>query len=124
MSEPPDQTFRRFLSEGRFMIQRSRASGTTFFPPRVMAPGTGEQDLEWITPTGRGTVHSFTVVPQRPPREDYNICLVDLEEGPRVLSRIVTAAPAELMIGTPVEAFVDVSGAEPILLFRTRSSAT
>jgi uncharacterized OB-fold protein len=118
LNEGPDAAFRRFLAEGRFMIQRSAAAKATVFPPRVMAPGSGETDLEWIPASGRGVVHSFTVVGQKPPAEDYNICLIDLEEGPRLMSRVVGLGAEALAIGLKVEALVDPQGEEPVLLFR------
>lgn len=117
----PEATFRSYLAEGRFMVQRSASTGETVFPPRVMVPGNGLQDLEWVPATGLATIHSFTVVSQKPPREDYNICLVDLQEGPRVLSRVVGLANEELAIGLAVEAVVDGRGDDPVLLFRPRA---
>jgi uncharacterized OB-fold protein len=100
------------------MIQRARASGAFVFPPRLMVPGAGEGDLEWVEASGRGRIHSFTIVPQRTPQVDYNICLIDLIEGPRVLSRLVGIAHDDLAIGLAVEAVVDGGGDAPILLFK------
>lgn len=60
----PEQEFREFLASGRFMIQRSRSTGGYVFYPRVAEPGTGATDLEWVEASGRGTVHSYTVVAQ------------------------------------------------------------
>lgn len=56
----PEAEFRTFLQAGRFMIQRSRSTGEHVFYPRVAAPG-GEQYLEWVEASGRGTVHAITV---------------------------------------------------------------
>jgi hypothetical protein len=106
------------LREGRLMIQRSRSTGRAVFPPRLMGPGDGADDLEWFEPSGRGTIHSFTVVPQRAPREDYNICMIDLDEGARILSRVADAGEGDLTIGAPVEALVEMVDDQPVLLFR------
>jgi hypothetical protein len=35
---------------------------------------------------------------------DYNVCLVDLAEGPRMLSRVAGVAPEEVRIGMAVKA--------------------
>lgn len=56
----PEARFRAFLREGRFMLQRSRSTGRWVFHPRVVLPGTGETDLEWVEASGRGTVHAIT----------------------------------------------------------------
>ena len=71
--------------------------------------------------TGNGTVYSTTVVHRKPERGgDYNIALVDLAEGVRMMSRIDGIAPAEVSIGMPVAAYVgDVDGA-PGVLFKPR----
>ena len=44
----PDKQYQEFLAQGRFMIQRNRATGKAFFYPRVAEPGTGCTDLEWF----------------------------------------------------------------------------
>jgi uncharacterized protein len=118
MTEGPDETFRRFLSLGQFMIQRCVATGAAIFPPRVMAPRSGETDLEWVPAGGRGVVYSFTIVAQKPPRQDYNICLIDLEEGPRLMSRLVEIDNHEISIGMAVQALLVREGDEPVLVFR------
>lgn len=119
MTQPsPEKEFRAFLAAGRFMIQRSRSSGRHVFYPRVAEPGTGATDLEWVEPSGRATVHSFTVVSQKPPTPDYNIALVDLEEGPRLMTRLTGIADDAIEIGMQVEAVIGEDGGQPVLLFR------
>lgn len=115
----PDALFEALLAEGRFMIQRSRSTGAHVFYPRAIAPGTGADDLEWVEASGRGTVYATTVVRQRPDKGgDYNVVLVDLEEGPRMMSRVVGLAPDAVAIGMAVVAEVgDISG-KPAVLFR------
>src|SRR5271166_5456461 len=84
----PDKEFEAFLANGRFMIQRSRSSGRYVFYPRVAEPRTGARDLEWVEASGGGTVYAVTVVRNRPPYADHNVALVDLDELPRLMSRI------------------------------------
>ncbi len=57
----PEAEYRAHLKAGRFMIQRSRSSGRYVFYPRVLIPGTGERDLEWVAASGGGTVYAITV---------------------------------------------------------------
>jgi len=114
----PEKEFRDHLAAGKFMIQRSRSTGGYVFYPRVAEPGTGATDLEWVEPSGRGTVHSFTVVSQKPPAEGYNIVLVDLDEGPRLMSRLTGIANDAIEIGMVVQAVIEQDGGQPVLLFR------
>jgi len=100
----PDADFQRFLQEGRFMIQRGRSSGRHHFYPRAIEPGTGNVDLEWVSASGLGTVYSTTVVRTKPPAPSYNVALVDLAEGPRLMSRVDGVAPEAVAIGMAVRA--------------------
>lgn len=112
----PDARYRAFLEEGRFMLQRSRSTGGWVFYPRLAEPGTAAEDLEWMAPSGRGVVYAFTVISPKPPAEPYNVALIDLEEGPRMMSR-VEAAPESLAIGMRVRAEV-LAGDPPLVVFR------
>lgn len=100
----PEQEFQKFLSEGRFMIQRSRSTGGYVFYPRVAEPGTGATDLEWVPASGLGTVYSTTVMRQRAPADNYNVALIDLAEGVRMMSRVEGIAPEAVKIGMQVKA--------------------
>jgi hypothetical protein len=113
----PDQDFRAHLKGGRFMLQRSRGSGVYVFPPRVAQPGTGVRDLELVAASGLGTVHSTTTVRCKPPLPDYNVALVELAEGPRMMTRIIGIACAEVRIGMPVRARVVADNDEPHVVF-------
>lgn len=113
----PGQEYFAHLAEGRFMLQRSRASGRHFFYPRVAEPASGARDLEWVPASGRGTVYATTVVRPKPPNIPYNVVLVDLEEGPRVVSRVEGVAPEAVRIGMAVQARVARQDNHAILLF-------
>lgn len=113
----PAAHWREALAQGRFLLQRSRSSGAHVFPPRVAEPGTGADDLEWIEASGRGTVHAVTVIRPKPPAEPYNVVLVDLAEGPRLMSRIEGIAVEAVTIGLDVTARIDEGDDGPILLF-------
>lgn len=95
------------------MIQRSRSTGQYVFYPRVAAPGSGATDLEWVEASGLGLIYSITV--NRARTGSYNIALVDLDEGPRLMTRIegVETAP----IGTRVRARIVKIDGEPAVVF-------
>ncbi|KRA59112.1 hypothetical protein ASD89_24740 [Caulobacter sp. Root656] len=113
----PDAEFRAFLVEGRFMIQRSKSSGVHVFYPRAVAPGTGARDLEWVEASGRGVVYSTTVVRKKPPEPSYNVALIDLAEGPRMMSRVEGVEPAAVAIGMAVQARIVDQDGEPVVVF-------
>ncbi len=113
----PEAHWDAALAEGRFLLQRGRASGRAWFPPRIAEPGTGDSDFDWIEASGRGTIYSLTIVSQRPPAEPYAVVLVELAEGPRLMSRIEGVDPVTLSIGMPVFARILCENGAPLLVF-------
>lgn len=99
------------------MIQRSKSSGAHVFYPRAVAPGTGARDLEWVEASGRGVVYSTTVVRKKPPEPSYNVALIDLAEGPRMMSRVEGIDPTAVTIGTVVQARIIDQDGEPVVVF-------
>jgi hypothetical protein len=98
----PEAQWRAFLAQGRFMIQRSRSTGRHVFHPRVMAPGTGETDLEWVPASGAGTVYATTA--NRSKEGATNIAIVELAEGPRMMSRVDGLPADQVRVGQAVRA--------------------
>lgn len=119
----PEAQYRAFLAEGRFMIQRATGSGRHVFYPRVAEPGTGDTALEWVEASGEGTVYASSVVRKRPPTPSYNVALIDLAEGPRMMSRVVGIEPDAVRIGMAVRArIIDEDGA-PLVVFEPADAA-
>ncbi|MCY1290379.1 hypothetical protein D9M69_339990 [compost metagenome] len=119
VAAPPDTSadayyFRR-LGEGVFEIPQCRDCGGHHFFPRVLCPHCGSAALQWAAPSGFGTVYSTTVV--RKKEQDYNVCLVDLDEGPRLMSSVVATDPSAVRIGDRVRAEVRRTGEEALLVF-------
>ena len=113
----PEIQYDEFLAAGRFMLPRNRVTGRCFWFPRVAEPGTGCTDLEWVEASGEGTVYSTTVIRQKPPAPNYNLALIDLAEGPRMMSRVEAISPEDVRIGMRVRAKVVKEGDRPLLVF-------
>ncbi len=98
--------------DGRLMIQRCNATGQTFLYSRQLVSGVVESEVEWIEASGKGTIYSFTVA-RRPAGAafqgdcPYVIVSVELEEGARVMSNLVTDDPDSVAIGQAVEVVFD-----------------
>lgn len=118
MTIHPEADFAKHLAEGRFMILRSASTGGCVFYPRIAEPCTGATDLAWVEASGRGTVYSTTVVRMRDPSQSYNVALIDLEEGPRMMSRVTGIAPGDVRIGMAVRAEIEQAGDGPLVVFR------
>ena len=83
-----------------------------FFYPRSECPRCLSTNLEWVKVSGRARLHSFTVV-QQPAnaafRDDvpYVYAVVQLDEGPRLVSNIVQCDIDTLRVDMPLEAVFD-----------------
>ena len=100
--------FRDHLQRGELAYQFDAASGQPVFFPRVIGPGTGNA-VEWRVSAGKGTVHAVTVISPRgePP---YNVALVDMDEGFRLMSRVEEVAADAVRIGMRVRSRVHTPG--------------
>lgn len=117
----PDREFREALKEGSFRIQRCGACSKHVFYPRVLCSHCGSAALEWVEPSGNGTVYSTTVVRRKPDLGgDLNIALIDLEEGVRMMSRVEGMAPEDVRIGMPVKASIVTDRGQPLVVFVAR----
>ena len=90
-------------------IQRCRACGNAYFFPRPFCPLCSSDDVEWFTASGRGRLYSYVINHRAPPNfrdiAPYVIAVVELEEGPRLMTNIVDVEPTpeNLPIDLPVE---------------------
>jgi uncharacterized protein len=113
--------------ENKLMIQRERSTGRCFLYSRRLVPGVDDAQVEWIQASGKGTIYSFTVAhaPAGPAFKadvPYVVASIELEEGARILTNIVTDRPDALRIGQPVQVFFDkVSDELTIPKFRPAS---
>lgn len=115
----PDATFRENLKQGRFTIQKCGGCGTFVFYPRLLCTACGAAELEWQQAEGSGTVYSTTVVRRKPDQGgDYNVAVIELAEGPRLMGKVVDTPPAEVKIGMPVRADIEQTANGPLLVFR------
>ncbi|MGZ9712292.1 Zn-ribbon domain-containing OB-fold protein [Glaciimonas sp. GNP009] len=113
----PEKDYLRFLQEGHFMILHSRSTGGYVFYPRVIEPRTGVTDLEWVPAIGTGTVYSVTVIRKRTLEESYNVVLIDLDEGPRMMSRVDGMPFEQIKIGMRVKARIVQENDQAVVVF-------
>jgi hypothetical protein len=99
------------------LLRRCEDCGTVFYYPRPHCVKCGGERLQWQRSAGVGAIHSLTNVAVSFYGKDwesqlpYTVVLVDLAEGPRMLSRLLDAKPEQVRIGAPVRlAFVAVDG--------------
>lgn len=100
------------------VLRRCKSCGETHFMPRYLCPVCWSTDLEWIEAAGRGKVHSFSIIrrassPAYVGLTPYVVALIDLEEGPRMMTNIVGDGALKVEIGDDVTlCFEDRDGAK------------
>ena len=98
----PLATYIEYLEKGELAYQFSPEANAAIFYPRVICPFTGSDKLEWRISKGTGTVYATTVVyPQK--GEPYNVALINVDEGFRMMSRVEDIAPLDVRIGMRVK---------------------
>ena len=108
-STPETEEFWAGARRGELRIQRCNACGKAYFFPRPFCPNCSSKDVAWFTASGRGKLYSY-VINHRPAYgfQDYVpyvIAVVQLDEGPRMMTNIVGVEPTpeNLPIDLPVE---------------------
>lgn len=93
------------------MLMRCKACGAWRMPSRPRCPDCWSTETEWARASGRGTLYSFGIMHQKFPgfADDvpYNYAVVELEEGPRIVSNIVGVSNEELRVDMPLVAYFD-----------------
>ncbi len=120
--QAPETFFRQSLREGVFRLPFCSVTDKAVFYPRVLSPYSGTPLTEWREVSGDGTVYSTTTVRRKPEQGgDYNISLIDLDEGARMMSRVEDIPPGEVRIGLRVSARISDAGGEPLIIFTPRA---
>ncbi len=119
----PDLIYQDALAAGSFKIQRCDACQSHIFYPRHLCPHCGSAKISWVAASGKGTVYSTTMIRQRPEAGgNKNLCVVELAEGPRLMSRVEGIAAEEVKIGLAVTAEITGKDDEPkYIVFRAGS---
>lgn len=115
---PFTKPFWEGLDRGVLRATRCRICSHMTFPPKPVCPQCWKRNVEWVDLGGRGRLYSFTEVSAAPvtfaDEVPYVLCLVDLDEGLRCLSRIL--APWEELV-PDMRVRVQVRQAQPVSLF-------
>lgn len=114
----PYQRYLEGLSRGALVYQHCNACDRAVFYLRPCCPACGSADLELRDSQGLGTLYSSTQVYDK--EQNYNLVLVDLDEGFRMMSTIVDCETPS--IGARVKAHVEHNhGADPRVVFKVNT---
>jgi uncharacterized OB-fold protein len=114
--------------ERRLMLLRCTECGRYRLPGRDRCAECMSTRVEWAEASGRGRLHTYGIMHQKYHAAfaeivPYNYAIVELDEGPRLITNIVDCPNDELRVDMPVEAFYDdVSADTTLVRFRPRHS--
>jgi len=116
--------FWQAANDGRLVLQRCDACGHYRWTPQILCTNCLAEPFTWTEVSGRGKLYSYTLVYRAPLagfEVPYVLAVVELDEGPLMLTRIVDSAHEDLAVDAPVEiAFTRAS--EDINLYTFRLS--
>jgi hypothetical protein len=95
--------------EGRLVVQECRACREVWHPPLPRCPHCHAPDPGWRQASGDGTIYTYTVV--RHPthfafaaKVPYVLAIIELTEGPRLVTALTGVEPDTVRVGLPVRA--------------------
>jgi hypothetical protein len=120
---PETKPFWDAAKRGVLELPRCGACRKLHYYPRGVCPHCLSNDLSWERLRGTATLHTFTIVHRGqkgfPVPTPYVLAVVQLTEGPRMMTTLIDVDPAAVSIGMPVEVcFRDVSDTITLPLFR------
>lgn len=118
---PDTAAFWRGCSDRILLVRSCRACGKAHYYPRARCPYCFSEDLDWVQASGRGTVHSFSVMRRASP--PYVTAYVTLPEGITMLTNLVDTDPEAVRIGSSVVlAFEAAKDGQLVPVFRLAPS--
>jgi uncharacterized OB-fold protein len=124
VATPETQHFWDGTAAGELRLQRCQACQSTYFPPQPHCPRCDSPAVDVIRASGRGFLYSYVISHLRVPGFEgpYVIGVVELEEGPRLLTNIIDVPPdpGELPLDLPVEVVFQPFGDTTLPLFRAQ----
>lgn len=104
---PETATFWAATLDGRLLLQRCENCGKAGYYPRYVCANCHSTSLVDTEATGRGRIYSYTVttrgILEYAKAGSYVLAMVELDEGPKMITNIVDCDPGDLSIGQRVE---------------------
>lgn len=117
--QPETARFWAATLEGTLQLQRCSGCDTVVYYPRFVCPSCHGTELTHIEASGLGTIYSFTVtskgILEYRDAGAYVLAMVELAEGPKMVTNIVECDPGELRIGQQVEVVFHNTGGDGAL---------
>jgi uncharacterized OB-fold protein len=109
---PETEPFWEGCTRHELLIPRCDQCGSHWFPPSILCPECLSTEWQWIKASGKGKIFAFGVyhrVYHQGFKEEvpYTVAVVELEEGPRIVSNVTGIPPTDVKVDMPVEVYFD-----------------
>lgn len=120
---PETQYFWDGCKAGELRLQRCAECSKVYFPPRPFCPACGSREVANLRASGKGRLFSYVINHRPRPdmgKDPYAIAVVELDEGPRMMTNIVDCpqTPEALVLDMPVEVKFETFGEIALPLFK------
>ena len=100
------------LKQHRLTLKRCHDCGKHHFYPRALCPHCHSDAVDWVDARGTGTIYSYTIArrpagPAFKADAPYVVAVIDLDEGARMMTNIVTDDVEAVRIGQRVTVHYD-----------------
>ena len=129
MPQPESDFYWEKCKAHELWLRHCKSCDKAYFYPRDICPHCFSRDTDWIQSSGRGTLHTFSIVHRGPSpafqgRAPYVVALVELESGARIPTNLVEVEPdpTSIKVGMAVEVvFEDLNDTISLPKFRPAS---
>jgi len=121
---PETEPYWTGTKQGELRLQRCASCSRAYFYARASCPFCGSSDVHWFTASGRGTLHTYVISHRAAPGFEadvpYAIAIVQLAEGPRMMSNIVGIdnTPENLVLDMELEVTFREQGEQMVPVFK------
>jgi uncharacterized protein len=125
---PETQPFWDGCAAGELRLPHCVPCGRPYYPPRLRCPRCGSSDIHWAAVSGRGRLHTYLINERAPApgwATPYAIAVIELDEGPRMMSNVVglPADPEHLKLDMAVEVMFQTREGMALPQFRPAEAA-
>jgi len=107
-----NRSFWEGCREGKLLLQYCEQCQQYQFYPRLYCMHCSSPRIQWVEVSGRGRIYSYTIIHRNKSPEfmhdtPYNVAIVQLDEGPRMMANIVQSDASQLRVDLPVTVVFD-----------------
>lgn len=130
MPTPDSEHYWEGTKLGELRLQRCTSCGQVYFYPRSICPSCGSTEVTWFAASGVGRLHTYVISHRAAPgfeaQVPYAIAVVELDEGPRLLTNIVGVdnTPESLELDMALTVDFEPRGSQMVPVFRPASAHT